>query len=399
MKASEFLDRIDATCLSEKSILLRYRKLLIPILCDDFGITLDEEALVATSANEGARISAVTTYKGVQIQLLDETSQMTSGTFKSLVACLSISLCRMAGVSIVVFESGANTGTALSKYAAAAGLFSLFVTLPENLRLLSARMFNGSRNWIVAAAGAQTLKGVARAFAERLGAQKIPELEWRYAAGMFRGCRIAEQILGGTRIDWISQTVSAGFGPIGIFRMLSRLDSDLPCRPKLLAVQQAENSPYFDRITGQPAPSTTAQEDLLIPAMYDRAPFTYGAYEDFAPLIRSGGEILTVGKNEFAGFLSRRFGEVDIIELLNGAGTQIRVEDGAICDPTGLVGLAGVIKAVDRGVIRPGETVLHALTSGACPKGAPPEADAMIRTEEDFEKWVAEATSRFETSR
>lgn len=370
---------VDRAVSAESSIIRRYRALLAPSLarsCPGLG----PEHLAAASIREGARVLPALERGGVSIVLLDETSLMASGTFKSLDACVSAAACLARGERELVFESGGNTGAALSLYAARAGLRTLLVVPASNLPGLPGRSFRAPENRILAVTG----EGRAKAAAERaralLGAAGAPRLEWRYAAGMARGCRVLEHLAGGGRADWLSQTVSAAFGPVGLYRALRRWGRGAP--PRFLAVQQEDNAPFHRRVKGLP-PAPRRPRELLVPAMYDQDPFSHGSFEEFSRLMDEGGESLTVDRREFAAFAGPGGPGVEAALAARG----LRLDGGAAgaTDKAGLVGLAGVFKAVASGLIRPGETVLHLMTSGAYAKGEPPRPDLVVAGPEELD--------------
>ena len=55
---------------------------------------------------------------------------------KSTDGCITIAKCKSKGYERIVFESGANTGTALTEYGVHAGLETYFFLPEENLLLL-----------------------------------------------------------------------------------------------------------------------------------------------------------------------------------------------------------------------------------------------------------------------
>lgn len=373
MQRSEFLSSVDRSADARDSIVLRYRQTLRPFLLENLGLELEEKSILAASLQEGSSLSRLGHYRSVEIFVLDESSRMASGTFKSVEACLSVALALSRGGRGIVFESGGNTGAALALYGAAVGLSCYAVVPAQNVPLLPARAFENPLVHLIAVDEPRELKSVAAKLAGELGLVRVPELAWRYAAGMFRGCRIAELMLAeGGEFHWISQTVSAGFGPIGIYRLLRQLRPSLPCWPRLLAVQQAENAPYYARLHGLPTAEAPALAKLLIPTMYDGDPFSYGAFEEFSALIRADGHIVTVGRDEVKARGENSSPDFSIGSLLGDA------ESGQ----AGMVGLIGVLKAIDQGAIRPGERVLHALTSGAVARGAsaPRVLDGLTRS-------------------
>lgn len=376
---SDFNAGVDQSVPPELSIIRRYAALLVPALAQA-GPEITPAHLARASHLEGVRVLPLLEYRGVTISILDETSLMSSGTFKSLDACVTTAACLARGDRELVFESGGNSGAALSLYAARAGLRTILVVPQENLAGLPGRAFRSPQNLIVAVSRRDRAKEVAEKARGLLGVERVPRLEWRYAAGLARGCRILEHLEGGGRVDWLSQTVSAAFGPIGIYRALRRWSR--AAAPRLLALQQEDNAPFHRRLKGLPGDSPS-QRDLLIPAMYDTDPFSYGSFEEFSFLMRAGGDSLTVSRAEFMAFTGAD--GPGVARILDECGLRLDTGPAGATDKAGLVGLAGVFKAIETGVIRPGETVLHAMTSGAFAKGPPPAADLVVSGPEELD--------------
>jgi len=110
------LDRaIDPKYDSETSIVLRYRNAF------HFEGTAEEDSeykkwLQRASIREGARIFPLFVYKGVEISILDETSLTHTKMLKFIDGCITTARCKLNGYERVVFESGGNTGAALTQF-------------------------------------------------------------------------------------------------------------------------------------------------------------------------------------------------------------------------------------------------------------------------------------------
>jgi len=135
---------IDSKYNPEISIVLRYRNAF------QFGMTEEnnleyKEELEKTSIREGARIFPLLAYKGVEIFILDETSLMHTKTLKSIDGCITTARCKLNGYEKVVFESGGNTGTALTQYGNKAGLETFLFIPEENLSLLNGEIFKSKK--------------------------------------------------------------------------------------------------------------------------------------------------------------------------------------------------------------------------------------------------------------
>ncbi len=364
------LDRcIDANYGPEASVVARYRNAFT------FGPPEEDERfkalLLETSVQEGARVFPLLTYRGVDIQILDESSRMHTGTLKSIDGCFTMAQCRLRGYERVVFESGGNTGTALTAYGQKAGLETFLFVPEENLSLLDSSVFAPDTAHLISVAEPGWVKQAAGSMAGLNGIHHIPEKGWRYQASRFRGLFILEHLLRHGGFDWLTQTISAAFGPIGIYRVLERFSGGEVPLPRFLGFQQAANCPMYrawtsaDRELDASPPEPSIGEELLTRVMYDVAPYTYGTYEDLRDvLVTTRGDLATVNHAEFFDLLDQDFDGKGILGLLHEKGFTVRDRDGEIVDRTGLIALAGTLKAIRTGRIEGGCRVLCCLTSG-----------------------------------
>jgi threonine synthase len=356
---------IDSKWDRETSVVLRYRNAFT------FGATEEEDSrfkalLGETSIKEGARIFPLLSYRGVEIHLLDETSLMRTKTLKSIDGCVSIAKCKLKGYEKVVFESGGNTGTALTEYGVRAGLETFFFVPEENISLLNGRTFSAKNAHLISVKSPGMVKPAAESFSEFYGLKHIPETSWRYDASRFRGMFILEHILEHGSFDWMVQTISAAFGPIGIYWALGKFGTQLRSLPRFLGIQQEANCPMYrawksgSKTITPIALESTAQ--LLTKVMYDFKPHTYGTYQDFVQVLQATrGDLTTLNQREFGSFVERKFDGENILDLLRKHGIEItlRVEE-----KTGLMAIAGALKEIDKGTIAKGARILCCLTSG-----------------------------------
>lgn len=359
---------IDAEVSPQKSVVLRYRNAFelrtTPKESSDFKAWLQK-----TSIQEGARIFPLLTYRGVDIYILDETSLMSTKTLKSIDGCVSIALCKLRGYERVVFESGGNTGTALTEYGRRAGLETFFFCPEENVSLLNSSVFETEQAHLITVKDAGSVKKAAHLFKQMNGLKHIPESDWRYKASMFRGFFILEQMMAGNKFHWLTQTISAAFGPIGIYNVLRPFKKELGDLPRLLGIQQEGNCPMYrvwksGRMTMEPS-GMASRGPLLTKVMYDVKPQTYGTYQELRGLLLdTNGDLTTVNHSEFFDFMEQIFDGKTVLDLLQNRGIEITMKDGEIVEKTGLIALAGTLKEIDTGNIVTGSKVLCCLTSG-----------------------------------
>jgi threonine synthase len=359
---------IDPEYSPDKSIVLRYRHAF------HFARTAEEDSeykkwLQGTSIREGTRIFPLFVYKGVEVFILDETSLMHTRTLKSIDGCITTARCKLNGYERVVFESGGNTGTALTQYGIRAGLETFLFIPEENLSLLDSRIFESKKAHLFSVEKPGLVKEAAHLLGKLNGLKHIPEADWRYEASIFRGFFILEYMLEKEKFDWLTQTISAAFGPIGIYRVLRRFRKELKDTPRFLGVQQEANSPMYrawktKKATIEPT-EISSMKELLTRVMYDVKPQTYGTYKDLKNiLVRTGGDLTTVNHQEFTDFLEDEFDGKSILNLLKDHGIEITLNNGEVVEKTGLIALEGTLKEIDKGRIAKGSKVLCCLTSG-----------------------------------
>lgn len=372
--SARFLAAIDRDISPQDSVVLRYRD-AVRFEADDERNARIQSLLQRTSLQEGLQIVPLMEYNGVPIDILDESSLMATGTLKSIDGCLAAARCLDFGLARCVFESGGNTGSALTLYAGTAGLETYLFLPAENLDLLDSEVFNRPHTHLITVGDPGQVKPATHAFIERHGMVKIPQPGWRYQASKLIGCYLLEQALEGPLYDCMVQSISAAFGPIGIFQVLTdNLPAGTPL-PRFIGIQQAANCPMYQAWIGEEGVAEAAPvhstRDLLSRVMYDNAPQTYGTLDSLKDLlVANGGHLDTLDHGEFADGLSRLFEGSDLVDLLAEAGIRIGLRNGEVVEKAGLMALLGTIKQIDAGRIQPGERVLVCLTGGtACPDG------------------------------
>jgi threonine synthase len=293
---------------------------------------------------------------------------MQTKTLKSIDGCITVAKCKLNGYERVMFESGGNTGTALTQYGIRAGL-ETFMLIPEaNLPLLNSGIFESKKAHLLSVKKPGLVKKAAHLLGRLNGFKQIPETNWRYEASMFRGFFILEYILEKENFSWLTQTISAAFGPIGIYRVLNHMSQEIGNLPKFLGIQQEVNCPMFKAWKSKESTGPgelTSTSPFLSKVMYDVKPQTYGTYEDLRNiLIATGGDLTTVNYQEFNDFLEMSFDGKNILERLKEHGIKITLKGGEVIEKTGLISLAGASKEIARGRIARGSKILCALTSG-----------------------------------
>src|SRR5258706_7067790 len=175
MSASEpsFRAAVDPAWSPEQSIVLRYRA-AVSISDDEAENRRVRDLLQTTSIREGVQLSRWTTEKDVQLGVLDETSLMHTGSMKAIDGCFSTAMCRLKGYDRVVFESGGNTGRALTAYLGRVGVETFLFVPADNLDQVDGNAFRASTAHLIAVDRADRVKRAARLFARLARLPQIP---------------------------------------------------------------------------------------------------------------------------------------------------------------------------------------------------------------------------------
>lgn len=395
---SDFERRIDGSHPPESSIVCRYRNALRFDDRSERDLAF-KRRLPEDSIREGLRVVPLLTYGGVAIHILDETSGMATGSLKSIDGCLTTSLCRMEGIGRIAFESGGNTGSALTRYGRNAGLETFFFCPLENVDLLDSKLFTDRLAHLIAVEDRGRVKELTGLFAKTAGIRKVPDKSWRYAAGMFRGLFLLEHMLLSGGFDWISQTISAAFGPIGIYEVLMTFRDAERGVPRFLGIQQEANCPMF-RAWKPEAAKRQGREGkerarLLARIMYDESPDTYETYGDLHRLLMlTRGDLMTVNEEEFESYLRPSAEAGPILALLRSRGIAITLRSGEVLDKAGMIALVGTLKAIDAGVIPAGGSVLCALTGGVSAADGRARPESTVRRPQDVLDYVETVRGR-----
>lgn len=375
---------IDRRIPAAQSIVLRYAASLT-------GAELTHADLAAVSIREGARLIELPTYRGVRLSLLDESTCMRSGTYKSLDGCISTALCRRRGIDRAVFSSGANAGIALTDYAARTNLETYFFCPVSTLYKLDGRLFRRSKAHLIAVAGAdRRVKEAARIFARLTETPLIPTLDWRMLSASCRGLFLAEQLQEREPFAWFVQTVCAAYGPIGIYQTLHGLVTagqlDAGALPRFLGVQQAGLAPLVDAWTARQLTLTTPAhwvEEAIEPTLYNMQPSeTYPSLRDL--LLASGGDMTAVTASAFRARVDRA---ADLLAAVGITPTRAVVAgETTYLEKAGLLALVATLEAIDQGRIPHGQSAVCAFTGGAAPAPLEPaQPEFFIDADADLE--------------
>lgn len=364
---SAWRDLVDERWPAERSVLLRYWQALALVGLQPAPSLAELEAV---SLGEGARVLPLGEHGEVDLWVQDETSGMASGTYKALDACLTVAMVAREGIGRVVTSSGGNLGQALARYCHARGI-EVFAFQPRTTgyKLDGGLLAADGIHVVSADLPEPEIKALARRFAARWELRHVPELPWRLAASAPRALLLLEALQDGpSPVKWVSQALCAGYGPVGMYDCFAQLvDRGMlaPERvPRLLGVQQLANAPMV-RAWSEGAREIGERHRkarvgaYIEPGLYNTDP---GANYPrlLAHLERFGGALVGVDARDYerhAGALTQR---------LAAAGVELARRPGSdeVLEKAGLLAAVGLLEAIDRGHVAPGERALSLLTGG-----------------------------------
>ncbi len=364
---------IDTRCAWEQSIIRRYRKLIM-------GGPRDLNLLDEVSEREGVRVFHLMDYQDVAVYILDETSLMVTGSFEDLVGCVTLAMALERDWFTIVSSSGGNLGTALAHYAAQSGVEAYSFQPTPALTYLDSSFFELDIIHLYGVEIPVLTRRCALRFARELEevfgySPLVPRPAWRYAAYQCLGYFLIEYMTNQEmKFSWIAQTTSAGFGPIGIYQSLRKVLANglIERLPSFLCIQQEANCRAYEEWTGE---KVKKQGKLLLPKLFDPDPNrTFRTFGELFGLLRqSNGTINTISQQEFDHYIT-----AEVIELFSQNNVCLTLDAvGKPIHKAGLMALAGILKAIDQGVIQAGP-VLCCLTEGTQPLAQPAVPERII---------------------
>ena len=286
---------------------------------------------------------------GVDLLYKDETRNPT-GSFKDRAAAIMISAAKDLGAQEIVTASSGNAAGAISLYAALAGISAfVFMYKPTKQKLVQSLSYGATVFTVETSEEGKVLS---------LAEEASQAFDWALlnttaSANPFvtEGYKtIAYELYEQQNMpDWICLPVASGSLLIGLWQGLRELkDAGLLHKlPHLLGVQPANVAPIstaFFAETMEVRP--IRQGDTIATALSLENPGVSGI-ETLKAIKESEGMMLAIPDDE----------------LITTA-RNLAKEDGIFGEASGVISVAGVIKAIKKGVIQPGEKVICVITGG-----------------------------------
>jgi hypothetical protein len=197
----------------------------------------------------------------------------------------------------------------------------------------------------------------------RLKVPSVPLLEDQLEGNKLRAyfVREASRELG-RHWEWHAQAISSAYGIFGFYQGVSEIRGQDGSKaiefPRLLGVQQEAVSPYSSTISGI---KSEINADVVEPTLVRSSPSVELIHEMRRICTLTNGTVMRLDNARYFAL------EKDAIEMLetNGVLVDIDPKVGSPRERAGLYALAGVMEAIDKGIIKKGSRVLAVFTGGA----------------------------------
>lgn len=276
-----------------------------------------------------------------------------TNSFKDRQAAVAISVMKEQGITEAVVASTGNVAIAYSAFAARAGikLWAFFPSRVPSDKLREVALY-GTEVIKVTGTYDQTKEMAAR-FAERKGIYYDRGIKSLAAMESMKtmAFEIAED-LGGRAPDWFIQSVSGGMGPIGAIKGFEEMvEMGLLNKIPAIGIIQSEGcAPMVDAFNnGLPVAVPVERPDTVIATLSTGNPGR--AYQILWDLM-----------NKYGGGAASASDE----EAFNATRMLAR-SDGLSVEPATAVGVAGLIKLVKQGTIKPDDVVVFNCTGHTFP--------------------------------
>ncbi|MGP1283139.1 MAG: threonine synthase [Parasphingopyxis sp.] len=275
-----------------------------------------------------------------QILVKDE-GRLPTGSFKARGLAMAIAMAKELGVRRVAIPTNGNAGAAASAYASRAGLES-FIFCPEDTPDVNVRetALQGGKVWRCNGLIDDCGKFV-HAGEEEMGWFNVATLRepYRVEGKKTMGIELAEQ-LGWEVPDVIFYPTGGGTGLIGMWKAFAELEAVGLIgskRPRMVAVQ-AEGCAPIVRAWNAGADTAERWENAATGAAGIRVPAALGDFLILRALRESDGFAIAVDE-----------------QSIFGARARVAREEGLLLCPEGAATVAGYLKALETGQVRPGD--------------------------------------------
>lgn len=328
------------------------------------------EFLEKASILEGARIIPLTSYKEVNLSLLDLSTESETKTFKSSLACVTIGHCLENNIERIVFQSSGNTANALTAYAKKQHIQTILLYIPASRYKLEPQLYDNNHHIAIECDVTEPkLKELLQLFGTTFAVEIVPHFDHQIESNKVRANFLLDHYQEtGQWFEWQAQSISTGYGIFGLYQGFKDLKDrhEIPAHfklPRLLGVQQSAFKPYTDEIrkllNDEPIPS---ENGVLEPTLF-RSKITTELRDTMLNILKtSSGMFEIVNVVDYAQYHEKAQSILEQIGIKFGV--KIIDNQEKIIEKSGLLALIGALKAIDNRRVQSGSSILIVFTGG-----------------------------------
>jgi threonine synthase len=323
---------------------------------------ISSKAIYSASQREWAAIKSAGEYHGVSIDILDMSSETTTGTFKDWVACVALAHTLQNAIPAFITQTSGNTGNALASYASYSSIRCIILYPSESRVRIQAKLATSPLvEFVEVAASEEAIKRFAAQASESLHIPYLPIFDQQIEGNKLRAYFLDDATRTLKKVwNWHVQALSSAFGIFGLYRGFDeiRMEGQEPLIPRFLGVQQEAIAPYAEFINDLEPRTGVA---LLEPTLFRRQLPVSFLNEMRSIVDRTSGMVTRLENATYESL------EGDALALFESAGIEL-IRDptsGSLNERAGVIAMVGALQGILDGAIRPGENVIVALTGGA----------------------------------
>ena len=318
------------------------------------------------SIAEGVNLIYGKEYKNVHLGLLDLSSYAATGSFKSVVACVTMAACTGRGIQRFVTQSSGNTANALARYAAAANVKVLILYPASSRYKIEPDLSNSPYVQFVEFEGTEDqLKALIQNYSNTTGIPWLPTEDMQVESNKLRAYFLAEsETKNFPHFNWHVQSLSSGWGIFGFYQGVEELESKGHfLRPRFFGVQQEAICPFYRYVNSDNQSETV--EKVIEPTLFRSNPTPKMLAKMKQIVASSDGKIKKLMNASYARYEPLAVQTISEFGIRLGS---VHLENETVFkEKAGIIAVAAVLEDIDLGLISKGDRVLICLTAGAGP--------------------------------
>lgn len=329
---------------------------------------IDLKYLLSLSMGEHEQIIDAGYYQHAHLYLYDMTTMNPTQTFKDYIGCLTLAYCLQNNINCFCVQSSGNTAMSIIHYGRQTPQIKIIVFyMDKNAYKIDADDLPTNVTLVQVNSTEKKMRQIVKRFSDLTNIPILPNDVIQLNANKLRANYLNDNyIKKGVHFDWIVQSLSGAYGPIGLYHGFSEIESAMKV-PKLLGVQQEAVCPYV-KILGESIPENhvAADENILMlePTLFRTEPGPELVAKMRHILDTYGGKLKMLTNNDYHRY------SVKAIQLLANNGINIApggTKGHQVQEIAGVLSVAAVLHEIEisNGIITKDQAVLICVTGGA----------------------------------